>query len=220
MQAELRPAVARLYDEPEAATRLADYPDYKDHPCLCMLTFMGKKELVEVEEKLALAICEEAGGKICSNEPVFDWLRRRFVALSTQPIFEGRMMDAIEMAGPWRSLPPIYEGSRQAVLEVNPKAHIGAHWSHVYTDGGCMYMTFKIPAGDEEKAAEQYRAIWDGVMQVCLKEGGTISHHHGVGYFRSPWLKQELGVGHGLLNSIKRAVDPNNIMNPGKLGLG
>jgi alkyldihydroxyacetonephosphate synthase len=82
-----------------------------------------------------------------------------------------------------------------------------------------MYMTFIISAEEPEKAADRHQAIWEAVMQICLEEGGTISHHHGVGIFRGKWLKQELGVGHDLLQQLKAAIDPHNIMNPGKLGL-
>ena len=219
MQAELRPAVTRLYDIYESAKRIAPLPEYKDHPCLCMLSFMGRKEIVEAEEGLALKICQEMKGKVGSNEPVFQWMQHRYESASAKPVSEGRMMDTIEVAGPWLALPPIYEGSREAVLGVNPQAHFGVHWSHIYSDGGCMYLTFIIPASDKEKAAREHQAIWEAVMEVIIREGGTISHHHGVGLFRSPWMIEELGIGHDVLQSIKNAIDPRHIMNPGKLGL-
>jgi alkyldihydroxyacetonephosphate synthase len=56
-------------------------------------------------------------------------------------------------------------------------------------------------------------------MAVCLKNGGSISHHHGIGYFRGQWLKEELNTGHDLLQTLKDGIDYNHIMNPGKLGL-
>jgi len=219
MQAGLHPAVTRLYDKYESAKYIAEHPEYAQESCLCMLTFMGKKELVEVEERMAVEISKNLGGQIGSTDPVFKWMQHRFESLSAKPVSEGRMMDTIEMAAPWTALPEIYEGARDAVMDLNPEAHFGCHWSHVYPDGGCMYMTFIIPAADEEKAAADHMAIWDAVMQVCLKEGGSISHHHGVGLFRSKWLIKELGVGHELLQAIKNIIDPNHIMNPTKLGL-
>ncbi len=218
MQAELRPAVLRLYDEHESRARIADYPEYGGSPCLGMFTFNGLKDLVKVEERLALDICRELGGIEGSPEPVHKWLGTRYEALSAKPIFEGRMMDTVEIAARWTALPEIYEGISDGVRTVDPKIDFGAHWSHMYPDGGCMYVTFKFSAPDGAAAACQHRKIWEGAMEVCLKAGGSISHHHGIGYFRGPWLVEELNTGHDLLQRLKDGIDPKNIMNPGKLG--
>jgi alkyldihydroxyacetonephosphate synthase len=47
-----------------------------------------------------------------------------------------------------------------------------------------------------------------------------LSHHHGVGLLRSPYMRESLGSGFAVLVAIKKALDPKNILNPGKLGLG
>jgi len=219
MQSELRPAVVRLYDELESRPKIAEYPEFASHPCLCMLTFAGVRELVEVEERLALKMCREAGGIEGNPEPVHKWLATRYEALSHKPIFQGQMMDTVEISARWSALPIIYEEMRDAVLAVDPSIHCGAHWSHLYTDGGCMYLTFKYDAPEEEPAEVKHNNISEAVMEVCLKHGGSISHHHGIGYFRGPWLKEELNTGHDLLQTLKDGIDCNHIMNPGKLGL-
>jgi alkyldihydroxyacetonephosphate synthase len=51
-----------------------------------------------------------------------------------------------------------------------------------------------------------------------MHNGGTLSHHHGIGKDHAPWIKQELGEnGLALLKAIKKQLDPEGIMNPGKL---
>ena len=219
MQAELRPAVVRLYDESESRSKIEGLPEYENHPCLAMLTFTGRKELVAVEEKLALDICMETGGVEGSSEPAYKWMQHRFESLSAKPVSQGKMLDTIEVAGMWMAQMDLYEGMKEAVKSVEAEAHFGAHWSHAYCDGACMYMTFVIPAENEEKAAKKHAQIWEKCMRACLKAGGTISHHHGIGYFRSKWLPEELGIGHEILQHLKSSLDPNGIMNPGKLGL-
>jgi alkyldihydroxyacetonephosphate synthase len=57
------------------------------------------------------------------------------------------------------------------------------------------------------------------VQSLCLELGGSVAHHPGAGWFRTPWLREELGTGHALLQALKDAVDPRNVCNPGKLGL-
>jgi alkyldihydroxyacetonephosphate synthase len=219
MQAELRPAVVRLYDEHESRKKIEKFPEFKKHPCLVMLSFNGLRELVEIEERLALRICSDVGGIKGSPEPAFEWMQHRFESMSPKPVSQGKMLDTIEVAGSWMVLADLYEGMKEAVLSVNSEVHFGAHWSHAYSDGACMYITFIIAASDKVMAANEHTQIWDNCMKACLKAGGTISHHHGVGYFRSKWLMEELGVGHEILQHIKDGVDPHHIMNPGKLGL-
>lgn len=219
MQAELRPAIVRLYDESESRQKIEGFPEYKNHPCLVILTFNGLRELVEVEERLALRICSDLGGVEGSPEPAFKWMQHRFESLSAKPVSQGKMLDTVEVAGSWMVQADLYDGMKEAVISVAPEAHFGAHWSHTYSDGACMYMTFIIPASDEVKAASQHSQIWENCMKACLKAGGTISHHHGVGYFRRKWLVEELGAGHEVLQHLKNGIDPHHIMNPGKLGL-
>jgi alkyldihydroxyacetonephosphate synthase len=52
-----------------------------------------------------------------------------------------------------------------------------------------------------------------------LAAGGALSHHHGVGLNRGRFVAQALGAGLGVLQSVKDALDPNGVLNPGKLGL-
>ena len=52
-----------------------------------------------------------------------------------------------------------------------------------------------------------------------LARGGALSHHHGVGLNRSRFVREALGPAFDVLLAMKTALDPNGILNPGKLGL-
>ncbi|HMC81347.1 MAG TPA: FAD-linked oxidase C-terminal domain-containing protein, partial [Acidimicrobiia bacterium] len=111
------------------------------------------------------------------------------------------------------------------------------HCSHAYLDGGCLYFTFAgAPAADPATdgptggpadgpggpAAKDryYRAAFDAAMAATLADGGAVSHHHGIGLLRGPWLRPALGDGaFGVLADLKAALDPAGVLNPGKLGL-
>jgi FAD/FMN-containing dehydrogenase len=56
----------------------------------------------------------------------------------------------------------------------------------------------------------------DGVLELALSCGGTISAEHGVGVAKAPWLERARGAAEvAAMRSIKRALDPDNLLNPG-----
>ena len=56
-------------------------------------------------------------------------------------------------------------------------------------------------------------------MALTIARGATISHHHGIGLNRGRYLPEALGSAFEVLVALKQALDPNGILNPGKLGL-
>ena len=53
-----------------------------------------------------------------------------------------------------------------------------------------------------------------------MAAGAAISHHHGVGINRAPYIRQALGAeAFATLAAVKSALDPRGILNPGGLGL-
>ncbi|MFD4191834.1 FAD-binding oxidoreductase [Amycolatopsis thermoflava] len=71
----------------------------------------------------------------------------------------------------------------------------------------------------DERAVERAHAAFDVIFRAAIKMDGTITGEHGVGAAKLPHLTERLGAGQvELLRRIKRAFDPANILNPGKLG--
>ena len=64
------------------------------------------------------------------------------------------------------------------------------------------------------------RAAVRDTFAVSVKLGGTISGEHGIGYVKAPYLDMALGTTTiDAMKRIKRALDPNGILNPGKMFL-
>ena len=58
------------------------------------------------------------------------------------------------------------------------------------------------------------------LFEITLALGGSISGEHGIGITKAPYISMELGdLGVEVMKRIKKAFDPNNILNPGKMFL-
>jgi alkyldihydroxyacetonephosphate synthase len=212
MQRGATPAVLRLYDAVEAERT------YKtgDRALLLVLD-EGERAVVEATLELVADVCQEA--EPSDLEHVAHWLEHRNdVAALEALISRGYVVDTMEVVGRWRDLPAIYAATVAALQAVEGTVAASAHQSHSYTDGGCLYFTFaaKTEADDRDR---YYREAWDAGTRAVLATGGALSHHHGVGLNRARFMPEALGSAFEVLVATKRALDPNGILNPGKLGL-
>lgn len=220
MQGELRPEVARLYDEIESRERTKRASPFDVKPILCILMFSGKAALAEVEERLSLEICAAHGAELSADmAPYEHWQENRFVSYSPRYQAQSCFMDTIEVTGRWSALPELYARIGAAIRDLHPDVFFGTHWSHVYPEGACQYMTIRLPALDEAEGLRLHREVWARAQSICLELDGSISHHHGAGQLRNPWMEGEWGRSLTVLQKIKDALDPNNVSNPGKLAL-
>src|SRR5205085_12563583 len=80
-------------------------------------------------------------------------------------------------------------------------------------------LKFQHEDPNDRLAAEQLDAGSDYGLRVAQELGGSMEHCHGVGLRLQHLKDAELGSGMDLLRSIKRAMDPEGLLNPGKLGL-
>ena len=70
---------------------------------------------------------------------------------------------------------------------------------------------------DKEEMVRVERAI-DAISRKAVELGGTLTGEHGIGIAKREILPMEIGeVGIELTKAIKRAFDPDNILNPGKV---
>jgi glycolate oxidase subunit GlcD len=71
----------------------------------------------------------------------------------------------------------------------------------------------------EENAIKKVLKAGDEVYDYVLSINGTTTSEHGVGLLRAKYMKKEHGIAFNTMKKIKRVFDPDNIMNPGKMGL-
>jgi D-lactate dehydrogenase (cytochrome) len=82
---------------------------------------------------------------------------------------------------------------------------------------GNFHTVFVIdPANQAE--LDQAAAVNERMVMRALAMGGTATGEHGVGYGKLQFLAAEHGDGVDVMRAIKRALDPDNLFNPGKIG--
>ena len=81
-------------------------------------------------------------------------------------------------------------------------------------DGNFHLVVLFDPA--DPSARERAEALAKSVSLRAIAMGGTCTGEHGIGWHKLDVLRQEHGEAVDLMRSIKRALDPDNIMNPGK----
>ncbi len=103
----------------------------------------------------------------------------------------------------------------ERTVEIGRQHSIDAcSWGHA--GDGNLHSTFMLDP-DDELAVRRAMAAGDDLMAMAIELGGTISGEHGIGIAKNGWLhKQWGGPASRAHEAIKQALDPKNLMNPGK----
>ena len=186
--------------------------------CRMIIGLEGARIRTEVEAALTFAELEAAGCRDKGEDPGWAWLRHRYaVSYRMSPVFrDGAFVDTMEVASSWERLMDLYHSVRAAI---GRHAVVMAHFSHAYADGCSIYFTFAGTAPDAGAAERVYDAIWRDGLEAATRVGATISHHHGVGMLKAPYMIGEHREAMAIFEAAKHSLDPDRIMNPCKMGL-
>jgi glycolate dehydrogenase FAD-linked subunit len=83
---------------------------------------------------------------------------------------------------------------------------------------GNVHTTFVTDMRSREEW-DRLRPAADELAELAIEMGGTVTAEHGTGLARNPYIEKQLGPALDVMRSIKKALDPNGILNPGKMGL-
>ena len=209
------PAVLRLYDATEA-----DRGFGTGDVALLLALDEGDPAIVAATLGVLDEEAIEQGATAADVALVERWMQRRNnVAELEDLVGKGFVVDTMEISAPWSVLGDLARNVVEALQGVDGTLVASTHQSHSYLDGGCLYFTFA--GGVEPAGRTAYHArAWEVATRTVLEGGGSLSHHHGVGIGRAPFMDQALGGGFAVLQAIKSALDPTGLLNPGGLGLG
>ena len=214
VRAGATPAVLRLYDGSESARGRGG-----DGSTCTLLVFDEGDPAIVTATMTVVNYEATRKGETADDALVDDWLAHRNDTSALQALTrKGFVVDTMEIAAPWSRLSDINGAATAALMGVPHAVVASCHLSHSYVDGACLYFSFAAtPPADAIEST--YVAMWDAGQRAVLASGGNLSHHHGVGLNRARFAAEALGSSFGVLHDIKRTLDPNGILNPGKLGL-
>ncbi|MFH1115546.1 MAG: FAD-linked oxidase C-terminal domain-containing protein [Pseudomonadota bacterium] len=191
----------------------------KEVNCQLFMGIDGPKSAVKEQIERIDEICKSVGGieNIWSDDPVQK--AKLFAA-------RGGLVPAMSRLQQGYRLVPLVEDfgvpiSRipETIAEIQ---RIGAkHGFPVATFGhigdGNLHATFIMNPTVQEQW-DRVKNIALDFIEMTLRLKGTVSAEHGVGIAKSPYIGRQLGEGLNVMKTIKQALDPNNILNPGKMG--
>ncbi|EDO9267672.1 FAD-binding protein [Campylobacter coli] len=116
---------------------------------------------------------------------------------------------------PRSKLPALLEGIDEISKKYGFKIPCFGH-----TGDGNVHTNIMVPdKNDEEQVKKGYEAV-EEVFRLTVELGGTLSGEHGIGLSKAPFMKLAFSDAEmNLMRNIKKAFDPNNILNPFKMGL-
>jgi alkyldihydroxyacetonephosphate synthase len=192
------------------------------------LLFEGYREGVAAQEKRAMQVCAQFGGRDLGPEPTLEYWEYRHESGENykssalgQPRQvkwdrpRGRSFDYLHMALPISRVLEYRQRCEEIMFSSGVRVREYAIWSRPE-----LFSMMMVPEkGADANFRENLARVVDQVLILAQDMGGVMEYCHGVGVKLNHLLPREMGVGHDVLRSLKQALDPANIMNPGKLGL-
>ena len=179
----------------------------------------GYKEAVARQVDRVCQICERFSGKatVARNKSEEErlWAARRLVGVAITRLNPGkvRVYEAEDIGVPIKQVPfmlkKIQEISTRHGLPLVTYGHIG---------DGNLHTGMAIDPRNEEEW-KKVHAVKDDIYAAVLELGGTVPAEHGIGVIRGSLMSKAHGGGYEVMKTIKKAIDPDNIMNPGKMGM-
>lgn len=204
---------------------LLDYGDESEDPdgsAILYIGFEGKTEIVAAEEGVARAMWAVRGGQILALDKAERfWGERHAAALRfaakrnerRRPGGNGVHQDWVHVALPASQVLAF----RREAVEMAAKHAVRFRESGLWTGPELFSLRLSKEGGERARAE-----LGDTILALLRRVhdfGGSVEYCHGVGIKLAPLMAGEHGHGLEIMRSIKRALDPGGIMNPGKLGL-
>ena len=187
--------------------------------------FDGREKIVDLEMEYAREIMEKKyKGRDLGSKGGDLWWNNKYKFFYPGYMFHiPQAFGTLDTVADFSHIEDVYWAMKKAVNKNFPQARFIGHFSHWYEWGCMLYARFifegKDVPQDADEAAALYNRVWDVAIREAIANGGVINEHHGVGLKLGRYMKDLYKNSFYILQDLKKVLDPNNIMNPGKMGL-
>lgn len=126
--------------------------------------------------------------------------------------------ETFETTVPWSQIKQVCQAVEEQLdrehrhYNFQGKPYLSYRITQLYHTSVCIYFTFGVYTEGVANPDSKVSAIEHALRLTILKNGGSISHHHGVGKIRSQFMNETLSPASiELLRQVKQNIDPNNI---------
>ncbi|XP_053124277.1 alkyldihydroxyacetonephosphate synthase, peroxisomal isoform X2 [Hemicordylus capensis] len=194
--------------------------------CVATLLFEGDREKVLQHEKQVYDIAAKFGGLAAGEDNGQRGYMLTFVIAYLRDLGMDYYLigESFETSVPWDRVLDLCRNVKERIVrECKEKGVQFAPFAtcrvtQTYDAGACVYFYLGFNYRGISDPVRVYEEVEMAAREEILANGGSLSHHHGVGKLRKQWLKESISdVGFGMLKSVKQYVDPNNIFGNGNL---
>ncbi len=177
-----------------------------------------------IEDLFAGRPCERVDpGRIRTWFENLNWGQDQIDAEKATMLKDARLGYTTEVSVDWSRVSDLFDAVMGRIRSEFPRAGdltmLGAHSSHSYQTGTNLYFVYDytINASPREEIEVYHKPLNAIIVEEALRLGGSMVHHHGIGKYRTPWVREEHGSAYYLLSTLKRAFDPQAVMNAGTI---
>jgi D-lactate dehydrogenase (cytochrome) len=180
------------------------------------LEFHGTERGVEEQSQIVQELAADAGGGNFSwttntEERNRLWQARHDAAYACKALMPDGEIWATDVCVPISQLAECIRETQRDIQESNLIAPIVGH-----VGDGNFHLVLLVDKNNAEET-ERAQALHERMVMRALAMGGTCTGEHGIGYGKLDFMIAEHGEAVSVMRSIKQALDPDNIMNPGKI---
>ena len=221
-----RPSVCRVYSPEDARQHFAGFYQGKN---VVVLVAEGPKGIADataeaIEELFAERPHERVdSGLIRQWFENLNWGQDKIDAEKADMLTRAHLGFTTEVSVNWSRTSELFDAVMSRIRSEFPRAGdltmLGAHSSHSYQTGTNLYFVYDytIRCSPREEIEVYHKPLNAIIVTEALRAGGSMVHHHGIGKYRTPWVRQEHGSAYYLLSTLKHAFDPEGVMNAGTI---
>jgi alkyldihydroxyacetonephosphate synthase len=190
----------------------------------CTLLFEGRSKEVEAQERSVYQLAARHGGMKAGGENGERGYQLTFaIAYIRDFMLEHWVLgESFETSVPWSEAQALCANVKQRLWAEHAKRglpgrpFVSCRVTQLYDTGVCIYFYFAFHYKGVEHASEVYAELERAARDEILRSGGSLSHHHGVGKLRQPFLPRVFSpAALAWRSKLKAALDPENVLGCG-----